>query len=278
MRAFESAMEPAWPSLKSRLVSSGATADGTNVYLVGATVLKVSPPAFPNVIREMTDKARLAREALGADLGRVIPRPLGEWQMEGASCALFEELAPISSARVRRSIQLSKIRPKLLQWLREVARVDRGVSTQTRLHLNSLANCPFPALQHDAKLALAKLNDGDFYPRATVMHTDLWLGNIMLDPLGKRDFVVIDWRGSTTDGYPIFDLIKLAESFRLTPKALKAELDSHADALGCSLDNMRNYLTAALGYVWHHLDQFPPERFAAMAERNLRTLGNALSA
>ena len=42
----------------STLLSHGMTADGTDVYRVSETVLKVSPPAYPDVIRNMAIKAQ----------------------------------------------------------------------------------------------------------------------------------------------------------------------------------------------------------------------------
>jgi hypothetical protein len=89
--------------------------------------------------------------------------------------------------------------------------------------------------------------------------------------------MIIDWGGSSVDGLGIFDLVKFAESARLSPRALNAELTAHAERLGCSLPQTRIYLVAALGYIWHNLNQFPAEKFAMMAESNLGTLDAALS-
>jgi hypothetical protein len=196
-----------WAKTCVRTLSEGSANDGTSVYLVSSTVLKVSPPEFPHVIREMTDKARSAREALGPWLGDVIPAPLDEWEMNGVTCALFEQLSPIATGRFRRLLELAKITPNVLAWLRQVATIDRGPSLDIGACLNALSSCPYDFLRELAVSALAGLASGDFVPRSTVMHGDFWTGNIMLDPSGARDFVVIDWRGSTVDGYPIFDLV-----------------------------------------------------------------------
>jgi len=263
-------------SARARLSSFGLTSDATSVYLLGATVLKVSPPTFPNVIRDMTKKAKQAREILGDELGRVIPRPLGEWDMDGVSCALFEELSPISSTRIKRIVQLNRIKSAVLRWLREVVKIDRGVNCQAETCLRALSECPYRSFQFPAESALARLTAGDFVARSTVMHSDLWIGNILLDPLGTREFVVIDWRGSSVNGFPIFDLVKFAASARLSRSILRAELVAHAKLLGCDLQDTRSYLLAALGHVWLSLDQFPPDRFAAMAAESLQTLEFAL--
>jgi hypothetical protein len=98
-----------------------------------------------------------------------------------------------------------------------------------------------------------------------------------LDPSGEREFMVIDWRGSQVDGFPIFDLVRFAESAGLSSKALRAELAQHAERLECGIGDTRDYLSAALGLIWANLDQFPPERFALMGTRNLQTLEAALN-
>jgi aminoglycoside phosphotransferase (APT) family kinase protein len=133
-------------------------------------------------------------------------------------------------------------------------------------------------LQEAAERALAKAQADQFLLHSRVMHGDLWLGNVMLDPSKMREFMIIDWGGSSVDGLPIFDLVKFAESAGLPPRVLNTELVAHAERLGCSLEQTRIYLVAALGYTWQNLNQFPPERFKVMAENSLRTIDEALNA
>jgi thiamine kinase-like enzyme len=260
-------------------LSVGALPDGASVYRGrNGTVLKVSPREFPNVAREMAEKVVIARDALGEELGRVTPILLSQWEVDGVTSALFEELTPIFENRVRRFIQLRRLVPRILSWLRKVTELDRGLSGQLDACLKALAGCPYSLLSQNATDALAAVSSSHFAARAAVMHSDLWLGNIMLDPVGSREFVLIDWRGSNVDGFPIFDLVRFAQSAKLRPKALRRELAAHAERLGCSILQTRIYLLAALGYIWLHLEQFPPERFNAMAESCLRTIDDALNA
>jgi hypothetical protein len=229
------------------------------------------------VIREMVEKAEQARDALGERLGRPIPTPLDQWEVEGISCALFEELTPISRNRVRRFLQLRKTTPQVLEWLRQIADLNRGANVGAQACVKALAGCPFEPLRAAAAKAFARISAGTFVVRSAVMHGDLWIGNVLLDSSGARDFMVIDWRGSNIDGFPIFDLVKFAESVRMPARALRAELAAHAERLGCSLEDTYIYLVAALGYIWRNLDQFPPERFAEMAAGNLATMKAALN-
>jgi len=268
------------PTARLELVSSGMAADCAKVYLVHdaeTSVLEASPDEFPYVIRETTEKARLASEVLGEDLAQHIPVPLDEWEADGVSCALFELLLPISNGRLKRFIQLRKIIPPVLKWLRNVAEVDRGINKEAQSCLRALFECPVERLRGPAQTALARIEAGALVPRSTVMHGDLWIGNVLIDSVGERDFVVIDWRGSNVDGFPIFDLIKFAESARLGRGYLRAELAAHAEILACDVQDTRTYLLAALGYIWSHLGLFPPDRFAMMAETNLSTLDAALN-
>jgi hypothetical protein len=165
----------------------------------------------------------------------------------------------------------------VLTWLRGVAALDRGISDQGETCLKALVDCPYATLRGPAEAALASVQSGAFVPQSRIMHGDFWVGNVMLDPAGVRPFILIDWRGSNVDGFPIFDLVKFAQSSSLGRRALRAELGAHAERLGCDIGDTRSYLLAALGYIWIHLEQFPPERFLAMGENCLATLNNALN-
>lgn len=264
---------------KISVLSSGMTADGVVVYLVedgATTVLQVSPAAFPKVVREQTEKIDEAHEALPYDLARHIAGPIKQWEINGVSCALFEKFTPISHAKLKQRFQLRKLRAPVLSWLRKIAEVDRGPSVQANHCLQALVECPYDKLQEAAKVALDRVSCNLFTPRARVMHGDMTCGNVMLDPTRAREFIVIDWRGSNVNGFPIFDLVKFAETVDLEPRVLRSELAAHAERLACELTDTRSYLVAALGYIWLNLEQFPAERFARMAERNLETLNAAL--
>jgi hypothetical protein len=266
------------PSAMPKLLSTGLVDDSAIVYRVDQNlVLKVSPPAFPNVAREMAEKADMARDCLGDGLNWAVARVLRQWEANGVSCALFEALTSISDNRVKRFVQVKRLAPAALKWLRDVAALDRGITKQGEACLQALADCPYATLGGPAKAALGSVQSGAFVPRSRIMHSDFWVGNVMLDPTGARPFVLIDWRGSTVDGFPIFDLIKFAQSAGVGRKALRAELAAHAERLGCDIRDTRSYLLAALGYIWMHLEQFPPERFLVMGENCLATLDNALN-
>lgn len=262
------------------LLSSGAGApDCSAVYQInGHLVLKVSPSEFPNVVRELIEQLACVREALGEELRWAMPLMFDQWEIDGITCALIERLIPLSENRLKRFMQRRQLIPAVLAWLQKIAQIDRGKNREGLSYLKILSDCPYEALGKPAKDTLAAVSSKAFVARSRVMHGDLWLGNIMLDPSGKRDFVVIDWRGSDVDGLPIFDLVKFSESTRLHPKILLSELSAHAQRIGCEVQDTRTYLLMALGYIWHNLDQFPPDRFAAMGVSCLKTIDLALNA
>jgi aminoglycoside phosphotransferase (APT) family kinase protein len=116
-------------------------------------------------------------------------------------------------------------------------------------------------------------------------HNDLWRGNVLLDPAlpwpaaaRAGRFAIIDWAGAETSGYPLYDLIRLAQSVALRGKALADELSLHCRIVGGTLDDARPYLAAALGNLGLHLGQVPETRFVELANRCWRTLTSAVTA
>ena len=266
------------PPQQLRLLSGGLAPDSAKVYLLKneRKVLRISPPEFPNVVREMTHKAKMARDALGPQLGRPIPLPLQQWESEGVSCALFEEFVPISRNKLVRWLQVRRVAPLVLTWLRDVAEIDRGPNNAVKINLEALASCPSQSVRAAALSALSTMHSAARF-RSAVMHGDLWTGNLLLPRSTDREFVIIDWGGSIVDGFPIFDLVRFGEAIRLGSSAFRKELVAHARILDCELRQTRTYLLAALGHIWRNLQQFPAERFASMAARNLRTIDAALN-
>jgi aminoglycoside phosphotransferase (APT) family kinase protein len=96
------------------------------------------------------------------------------------------------------------------------------------------------------------------------MHGDLWQDNLLRQQDGS--LAVIDWGGSATQGYAVYDLVRLAQSFRLTKTRLHDELAWQAGRLGHASDGLTLHLLGALGHYAARLGEFPRERFCAMAQ------------
>jgi streptomycin 6-kinase len=140
------------------------------------------------------------------------------------------------------------------------------------LSATATADGPTAALLRTVEKHMAS---GRFAPRACPMHGDLWKGNV-LHGAASTAFTLVDWRGSEADGFPVFDLIRAAESFGLSPKALQRELQLHRAALRCQMQDLPLYLLGALGHYASHLGEMSRALFLRMADDSVTRLLSAL--
>lgn len=264
-------------------------ADATAKFLVRdernecAVVLLCSPPVSPALVARGMERARQAKQAIGPELGRVILDPLVEGELDGLSFAILPYCAPLSRSPWIWRWQRLTFRPALLRWLREVVRAtaicpeDGKIEDGFVVPLERLAEMPTvsASLRAAAAQARERLVKKQFSPRQVLMHGDLWKDNLLIDErgvTGRADapvnarFVVIDWPGSRLAGYPIYDLLCLSESIGLRGRRLRDEVDIHARILGCGPMDVRTHLLAALAHTALHLEHFPVERFAKLAD------------
>lgn len=258
-------------------------ADSKQVYLSKGRhgfVVAISPPGFPEVVAEECLKAAQMRRLL-ADLGAPILRPLDTGRIETASYAVLPYRRPLSKRRGMQWAHRIWMKRHLIEWLLEVARRRSGACAPSRYEysLEALRARIAPESATGALLRTAqeRLRSGHFAPRTTPMHGDLWKGNV-LHGAASTAFTLVDWRGSETQGYPIFDLIRAAESFGLSPKALGRELRLHRRALGCQVEDLPLYLLGALGHYAARLGEMSPAAFRAMSDSCVTSLSRALQA
>jgi hypothetical protein len=184
------------------------------------------------------------------------------------------------------------LRPHIFDWLwratectvRDVepAAIDRSFGEPLRqlASLNSIDD----RLRAAAERVVERLNAGAWTPRHVLMHGDLWKHNILIRTANRADeqrrwrgrFVIIDWAGSEIRGYAMYDLVRLAQSMRLTARNLRSEVERHCRLLRCKQTDAVSYLMAALGHISMNLEHFPMDRYARMAESCLTTLEHAL--
>jgi hypothetical protein len=235
------------------------------------------------------DRARQAKRALGSELGQVILDPLIEGELEGRSYAALPYCPPFSSSTWMWRVQRVTLRPALFRWLRGLVRATATTPPPEKIeevfvrpleHLANMSSVSSPVRAAAAK-AREQLGRPSFSPRQVLMHGDLWKGNLLMDGRATIDrlrapsygrFVVIDWPGSTLAGYPIYDLVILAESIGLSASWLREELDIHTRILGFDANDARTHLLASLGHLGMHLEHFPVERFAQTARDCLEML------
>jgi hypothetical protein len=244
------------------------------------------------MVQRAMSRAHQAKTILSGSVGGHILEPLAEGRVRGLSYVVLPYCDGLSESRPVWWIQRALLRPLIFDWLwhatestvRDVepAAIDGSFAEPLR-RMASMGPIN-DGLRAAAKRAAERLDAGVWTPRQVLMHGDLWKGNILIrkdrravEQRGWRDrFVVIDWAGSEIHGYAIYDLVRLAESMRLTARSLRSEVDRHCHLLRCAPADATSYLLAALGHVAKHIEHFPLDRYARMAGSCLTTLERAL--
>ncbi len=257
-----------------------------------AAVVLISSPVETGLISRGIQRAQAIKARLGPTLGRVILEPIGTGTLDSCSYAVLPYCKPMSKGRIGKRIHRAMLRPIVLEWLARIAETTAqtpGVEQTQRgfiVPLESLAANPVMSepLRQAARGALGRLKDGEWTPRHTVMHGDLWEGNILFSGPQNRDpgnpfsrIAVIDWPGGSIEGYPFYDLLRLARSMSLPKHTLCNQLGRHCRALGCGPDGARDHLLAALGHLGMHLGHFPSERYSRLSAQCLALLNHALN-
>jgi len=289
--------EPAG-NLSLLVISRSEAADGTTVISVSdaknnqRAVVLCSPPGFPDMVDRAMVMADKAKQALGPRLGDHVLDPLLRGRLEGDSYAVLPYCRPLSNSPVVSRVQNFKLRPTLFDWLYEALRKTlspaptSAIAERFEQRLRHLAS--MTAVNQDlrsaANDALERLQSGAWKPRHVLAHGDCWRGNVLIRPAAAFSerrpwasrFVLIDWPGADVDGYAMFDLVRMAQSMRLTSRQLLDELNRHCDALQCETRDASSYLLAGLGNLGMTLECFPVEQFARMAAACHSTLQLAL--
>lgn len=283
----------------SLLSHATSVADGTTVLLIRdlvgqpRAVALCSSPVAPDMVRRAMDRARAAKEFLGASIGSPILEPLTEGSVGGLSYAVLPYCNELSKRRPIWWLQRTLLRPLILDWLwrvteHSVRAVDSAAINRSFVKpLHSMASLDSLSgnLRTAAESAAGRLDAGAWTPKHVLMHGDLWKGNILIrssgngfEPRRWRDrYVIIDWAGSKISGHAMYDLVRLAESMSLTDRCLRREVDRHCRILECDPANAAGYLLAALGHIYMNLEHFPVDRFVRMAENSLATLERSLT-
>lgn len=241
----------------------------------------------PSQVESNVLRARRARAALGAELRQPILEPWHVGWAFGKSYAVWPYRRPLARGRVMGRAERIMIRPYLLGWLRATTRATwfrPAGSTGQKLRAGLLGlerlTLVSDQLRKVAGKSLERLDAGAWHPCRVLTHGDFWLGNVLEGRHGLTEpgyqpwdrFSIIDWAGSRTDGLPIYDLIRLTMSVRLSPRAFRTEVEAHCRALECPVSDAPLYLAASLGEIGQNLNHFPVQNFARMADSCLREL------
>lgn len=283
---------------KLEFLSQSEVDDGTTVFLLldmmdrRQAVVLCSAPASPSMIHRAMDRASRAKQCLDGATGAPILDPILQGSVHGLSFAVLPYCRALSEYRPIWWVQRVLLRPSIFDWLLHVAQctvsdaehiaIDRNF-TKPLQYLASLQHLS-GHLREAALLASKRLAEGLWTPKHVLMHGDLWKGNILLksqDNVWLRlrnlnHFAIIDWGGAEMDGYPMFDLIRLAHSLNLSRRKFKCEVKRHCHLLRCDQIDAISYLLAALGYTAINIENFPMDRYLQMTEACYTTLMTGL--
>lgn len=253
-------------------------------------VLLVSNRVNPALVGRSAVNAAEAKQILGTDLGSVVLTPLAQGTFRGLSYALWPWQRPLSSFRWLRGVQRKVLLPRVLGWLRHATELTRFQLAKEDLEtgfahaLRQMSeDTRFPnQMREAARKGLDRLCSGLWRPLAALGHNDLHWGNVLL-PRDRRpwhrqspDFILIDWAGANTRGYPFYDLLSLCICLREPSRVLRQEVRLHCRILACDPEDAVSYLTASLGALGMNLERFPEHRYVAMATQMFLHLSNAL--
>jgi Phosphotransferase enzyme family len=262
--------------------------DQTFKFLVrsseGAAIAVVlcSPRVSPDLIARAMRCAVEAKRALGPELGRAVLEPIAQGELHGLSYTLLPYREPLSEKRLAGWLQRRRLGPKVFSWLLgltrqtmcDVGSADRHARFIRPLgHLSELSGAS-DALRRAAADGLSRLEQDKWTPRHVLTHGDLWKGNLLLDD--ALGFIVIDWPGSYVDGYAVYDLTRLAESFGLGAHQLGEQVRAHCRVLGCDPKDAVSHLAAGLGHLSQNLEHFPMHRFLPLADGCVRRVCSAV--
>ena len=248
-----------------------------------------APDSHLDCVGPATRSSVQCKQLLGTPLGTHILSPLAADELEGLSWAIYPYCTPLSDSRLLWPLQRKFLRQSVFEWLLDVAKETvcdvspsekESCFLQPLEYMASLSSLPKP-IQQAAKVSCHTLETGAFSPNFCLMQGDFWKGNLLIDnrfvtaPQGaswSKRFVIIDWAGAQIKGYPFYDLIRFADSFRVKGVKLVECIHLLCQELGCTVTQGRSYLLAALGNIGMNLECFPFEEFLSLVENCYNTM------
>ena len=249
-------------------------------------IIVIAPKTHPRTVQKAAERASLARQRLGPQLGAQVLAPMYVGESEGVSFSITEYCQPFGDGRLRSRWTSWRLADGVFDWLRAsteytVQAIDATqIDTLYAVPLARMAQHPAigPENRAAAQTALDALNGGRWAPKAILCHYDFWMGNLLhapASPLARYKFVVIDWAGSNVLGHGIYDLVRMSISLRASPARWRRELAAHSGILGCEPAQARHYLLSTLGHMAGALGEWPVERFAQTVAACMRYIDNA---
>lgn len=259
-------------------------------------VAQCSNEIAPDMVARAVARASEIRSALTPATAKPIIKTLVAGELDGLSYAIWPWYAPLSGPSATGSwLERQRLAGTALGWLADVtkqtsraARTDE-IADRFDVQLRQMAtNAELPSrVRLAARGALMQLDRGAWKPSVVAMHGDLHTGNLLIErgdgvsPAPLRwslRFGVIDWSGAQRDGFPIYDLIRLAQSLRIDRHQLARQIALHCEILGCAPEAARWHLAAAFADLRANLEQFPFNLYVQQAESSFALLDAGLAA
>jgi hypothetical protein len=237
----------------------------------------VSGQGNPRLVARAVGNIQEIRRRLPARLATNVLAPIASGNIVGRTCAVWPSHLPFyTSNRLLLSSRKLRYVRTFLDWTHDVCATSlSGVLTHSEVESrflaplwSLLANPVFPARMHNhAKLAIERIMDDSWRPIHCAQHGDLWMGNFLLPSNDSTSvkFYVIDWAGATLQGFPLFDLTRLAISLRVSTRVAKECMSRFSNTLSCEQDDLLSYVLCAIGELGTRLEHFPTERYLDMS-------------
>lgn len=216
-------------------------------------IIAIAPKTHPRTVQEAADRANLASQRLGPQLGAQVLTPLHVGECEGCSFSITPYCKPFGNGWLRGRWARWRVGDGALDWLlasTEYTTQEIDTVQTEALYAEPLARMARhaairPEDRAAAQTALNSLAGGNWLPKALLCHYDFWMGNLLhapASPSQPQRFVVIDWAGSKVLGHGIYDLVRMSISLGVTRARWHRELAAHCRALGCKPAQARHYL------------------------------------
>lgn len=214
------------------------------------------------------------KKALGPEVGKIVLEPLFYGRKEGVSFAAWPYCTPISSNKVLKYIQLSRLKPVLFKWMKLSTKLtlnnpdDGELENDFLIPLTNLLKRKElgEIICNEIYLTIKKLNSGIWKPFFVMAHNDLWLNNILLKEKWWKEFVLIDWAGGRLKSYAIYDLVRISRDLNIPQKVFYNELAALCKILECEIEDSKSYLLSSLAHLGMNLDQFPENRYLELTK------------
>jgi hypothetical protein len=260
--------------------TESGVADGAAIFLIDRHfILFVAPFEHPDAADAQRNAMLRIAEALPPSLSRTLLPIVGNGYFGERSFLVLPRCIPLSSGRVGRFLDKTRVAADLLPWLRDLASwkahepadPQRFIAAFNALiRMEDLPN----DLRDTARRIERSVSDRAIRLWHVPMHGDLWRNNVMRRDDGS--LAVIDWAGSEVDGYGIYDLVRFKQSFNIPDARYRSELRWYAELMGGE-DAVTAHLLGALGHYADRLGEFPRERFVTLATDCYALLMSGLS-